>query len=241
MKKQIMLISEGDSDIKAELVRELEASDYYLYHAEYKVNSISNYLNRTDRIILLLDGKDDDMSKILLFLRDICIDEEKFLYLIGKPDALSEAASKTPAMITGRTFSLPAPADEIVFGLNKAMAMESKGRVLYIGKDGEFLSMLRRFLQGRYEFAATDADIQETDVFINDANLVILDTRIQMSLAESLQLGLLIRRAKEKTGFKLIATADPEIMDKYGAGVKVFGADKIISSAITADRLASVF
>ncbi|MCR5278678.1 MAG: hypothetical protein K6E19_04475 [Lachnospiraceae bacterium] len=241
MKKQIVIIAEKKDDTVKELEERLENNGYYIYTVSCHVSAVAKIATKTEYFLLMVNEKSKDMLSLLYYLREICIDEEKFLYMIGETGALSEVAGVIPAMIIKGCFSLPYNLDNLIDHINSNVKKKARGAVLYVGQDAEFLSMLRRYIQGTYDFAATEGKVSETAEFIKDAGVVIMDLRAKMSIIEAMELYSLIRETKETKKFKFITLVDPESGKRLKDGIKLIDADYVFSSEMPADRLAAVF
>ena len=83
MEKRILLIRKGKSFMLNTLVKNLTSEGYELIEAEPTTEDICDHKVKTDLILMFLGDYVDKSASALVYLKDICTEEDKLLVLVG--------------------------------------------------------------------------------------------------------------------------------------------------------------
>ena len=88
MEKTAMMIRNGTSFMVNAIQKNLEDAGYTILPADATVTSVSAQQKETDILIFYLGAFVSDANDLLVYLRDLCTDEDKLLILLGNPGEL---------------------------------------------------------------------------------------------------------------------------------------------------------
>ncbi|MCR4925965.1 MAG: hypothetical protein K5917_06725, partial [Clostridiales bacterium] len=150
----IMIISFGSAFMTNALLKNLEKAGFSTTLVEPDVKKIAE--NRIDTDIYILYASDFIFysSEVLVYLKDICIEEEKPLCVIGYEKELIEIRSKISENFISKEFSRPFDMQTLVdslISLSKANEERKKGKhIMLVDDDPTFLKIMQEWLSMKY-------------------------------------------------------------------------------------------
>ncbi|MBR1859274.1 MAG: hypothetical protein IJ797_07235, partial [Selenomonadaceae bacterium] len=96
MRTKIVLISQGVSFMGNSIQKNLESAGYDVIRVDPEVKQLVEYKDETELFVFYLGKFVSEIPETLVYLKDICLEEEKFLFLLGTLDELDVATQYIP-------------------------------------------------------------------------------------------------------------------------------------------------
>ena len=154
MEKKILFISKGVSFMGNSIQKNLEVAGYEVTRIDPDVEELAKQKNSFEVVAFYLGKFLEDIPDFLVYLKDICAEEEKNLVLIGNADELETVekivgenaiAKKFERPINLKTFAL-----DIENVYKKVSARDEKKSLLLVDDDPTFLKLMKAWLEGDY-------------------------------------------------------------------------------------------
>ncbi len=128
------------------------------------VREIEKTKDETDIILLFVDEITPEMTKVLVYIKDVCVDDDKSLYLVGYKDTLDRVNEFIPAEFVKKEFPRPIDAKKLITTLLKeaeqlALRFEQKS-IMIVDDDVTFLKVIRKQLASKYRVTAVKSGMQ---------------------------------------------------------------------------------
>ena len=99
MEKKILLIGEKESSFIINAIQSaLENGGYQVTYVEPEINQIDNADKSLETVILYAGNFIKDNAEVLFYLKDVCVEDEKTLYLVGYKDEIELMMEQQKAM-----------------------------------------------------------------------------------------------------------------------------------------------
>ena len=90
MDKKVLIIGQAGFMMNA-IVNGIKKSDYDVEKTEAKIDLISKIEPLTRLVILYLDSENTSDSRFLTYLKDLVLEKELCLFIVGEPEEVEEA------------------------------------------------------------------------------------------------------------------------------------------------------
>ena len=180
MNKKLLLISEGNTFMVNAIDKNLTESGYEPIHLAPRMNQINEHYMDADLILFYLSNLDDEeYTKVLVFLKDICMQEDKQIVLIGNESDIKEVEEYIPESVITATFARPFDIKKLVGEVDFIMQTndnEKKKTILLVDDDPTFLKMVKGWLSEKYRVTIVTSGAQAL-MYIADnrPDLILLD------------------------------------------------------------------
>ena len=179
MNKNILLISEGSTFMVNAIDKNLTEAGYQTIHIAPRMNQINERYAEVDLILFYLGNFDDEYTKALVFLKDICMQEDKQLILIGNDADIKGVEEYIPETIITAKFTRPFDLKKLISEVDFIMQTndsEKKKTILLCDDDGTFLKMVKGWLSDKYRVTIVTSGAQAL-MYIADnrPDLILLD------------------------------------------------------------------
>lgn len=180
MKSTILVISSGFGFMVEALNSNLKKEGFKPVFAEYQVKSIEEKKKESDVILLLAEDYIYGSSDTLVYLKDLTVDEERPLCVIGYDEEIEEVFRFIPEDHFKKVFKRPFDAKYIAEELRcvaKAAEESKMGKhILLVDDDPTFLKMIRGWLSDKYRITAVKSGMQAITYLANHSpDLILLD------------------------------------------------------------------
>ena len=180
MTTKILIVSRGSGFMMDALDSNLKKSGFETVHAEPVVQSIENVKQDTDIIILLADEYVYESADVLVYLKDLCENEDLPICLIGYSGEMEKIRQYIPDKCIVREFKRPFDAKNVTEKLKDiARVAEEKKlgkHILLVDDDLTFLKMLQGWLSKKYRITAVKSGMQAITYIANHTpDLILLD------------------------------------------------------------------
>ncbi len=180
MSTKILIVSRGAGFMMDALDSNLKKSGFETVHAEPVVQSIEQVKEDTDIVILLADEYVYESADALVYLKDLCEDEELPVCLIGYPGEMDEIKRYIPERCIIKEFKRPFDARNVtdeLLSVAKITEEKKQGKhILLVDDDLTFLKMLQNWLSDKYRVTAVKSGMQAITYIANHKpDLILLD------------------------------------------------------------------
>ncbi len=181
MDKGILLIGEkGSSFITNAIQSSLKESGYAVSYAEPLVNEINKEKDNTEIFLLYAGNYIKESVEVLFYIKDVCVEEEKKLYLIGYKEEIADILEQIPHSIVKGTFERPLNVKELSEQMDKEMkrlSMEgNKKHILVVDDSGNMLRTVKMWLSEKYKVSmASSGAMAISFLATNKPDLILLD------------------------------------------------------------------
>ncbi len=180
MDRRVLIVGESTSFIVTALAAGLEEADFECEFAAFDLTEISQIENQPLLIFLYLDEQSTNKKDVLVYIRDICMEEERRLFLIGYAPDVEEVKKMMPRDTIGGVFERPLNIKSICEKLNNIAARgeleEKKKHILVVDDSGTMLRTVKTWLGNKYHVSMVNSATNAiTFLATNLPDLILLD------------------------------------------------------------------
>ncbi len=180
MKTKILMISRGSGFMIDALDNNLKQSGFKTVHADPTVKSIEKAKEDIDIVVLLADEYVFDAPDALVYLKDLCEDEDLPVCLIGYGGEMDEIKLYIPERCVKSEFKRPFDAKRVTEDLLEIARVTEKKKlgkhILLVDDDLTFLKMIQGWLSEKYRITAVKSGMQAITYLANhNPDLILLD------------------------------------------------------------------
>ena len=179
MEKRVLFIGETNSFIVNSIKSGLKESGFECIFCSLDVDSISKLTDKPDFFIIYADEHTILAKEALIFVRDICVQEDKKVFLAGYAEELQIIEDMFPTDCLGGRFERPINvkkiADTLLFAVENEN-VESKKHILLVDDSGTMLRTVKGWLEDKYRISmANSATSAIAFLAVNKPDLILLD------------------------------------------------------------------
>ena len=179
-KNGIILVSQSRTFMINSIIASLERNKFPVVNISPTVSELSNAKKSGDVIILYLDNMIDKLPDVEVYIRDLCIDSDKYLFLIGDHMEMQSAKEHFSEKIITDTLERPLDLNLLIRKLDKienVYAEELRRRnVLVVDDDPTYLKMIQNWLKDEYHVTMATSGMQALTYLVkNKVDLILLD------------------------------------------------------------------
>ncbi len=180
MASKILIISKGAAFMTDALTKNLQKSGFDTCVCDPEIEQIGKHRGKTDLYLIYAGNFVFESADVLVYLKDICAEEEKLICIIGYAREISEIKNTIPADLIGCEFERPFDMKVLVSELKKISAEDEerkKGKhILLVDDDLTFLKMMQDWLSMKYNITITRSGMQAITYIANHTpDLILLD------------------------------------------------------------------
>lgn len=180
MEKRALMICDSQSFMVNAINDNLKNAGYEVRTVMPNVNDISHIDGKPEIFLMYLGDYVDNISETLVYLKDICLEEEKKLFLIGNEAEFKSVYATIPDNIISGTFSRPLNVKFMVERLDalvaQALEQEKRKSILVIDDDGTMLRTIKTWLSEKYNVTMANSGMNGiTYLAKNKPDLILLD------------------------------------------------------------------
>lgn len=128
------------------------------------VREIEAKKDTSDIILVFVDEFTPEMMKVLVYIKDVCVDDAKSLYLVGYKDMLDYAGEFAAPEYVEKEFARPIDAKQLVGTMKEEaerLSLKSEQKsILIVDDDVTFLKVVRKSLSLKYRVTAVKSGMQ---------------------------------------------------------------------------------
>lgn len=177
---KILFIAEAKSFMVDAITKNLETSGFDVTFVQSKVNAIEPVQKDALIILLYLGENVDNMADTLVYIKDITLEGEKKLFVVGADFEVKTVQQIIPEPAIMGIFSRPLNVKELVECMNDAMSdlqkREEKKHLLVVDDDAVMLRTIKEWLSEKYKVTIVNSGMNAiTYLAKNRPDLVLLD------------------------------------------------------------------
>lgn len=175
---KIAILGDHNKFMFKSIVQRVEEAGYSALPFDFNVDSLDTIDKEITIYVMYLEEESDDQA--LIFLKDIAIERDILLYLIGNDENIKEVTSVLGEDKITKTFLRPFNAKVLIDELDKAVIKEAKKRenkkILVVDDDGTMLRTLKQWLSVKYNVSIVNSGMNAiTFLAGNHVDLILLD------------------------------------------------------------------
>ncbi len=212
MDKNVIVISKGLTFMVNTIFDKLRDSGYEPIDARPEVEDLKGKLDGADLIVVYLGDFIEDSAEAFIYLRDVCIESEKYLYMIGSKEELKDVKQMLAADVVTCEFERPINVKDLIntIGETRDESLRKKS-ILVVDDDGMFLRSVHDWLSDKYRVTMVNSGMNAiTYLAKHTPDLILLD--YEMPIASGPQVLEMIRSET--------STSDTPVMFLTGKGDK---------------------
>ncbi len=180
MASSILIISHGSAFMTNALVNNLQKAGFITTVSEPDIKLIGQKRQETDIYLLYAGDFVFNKADILVYLKDVCAEDEKPLCVVGYEKEITEIKDSIPAKYISREFKRPFDMKDLTGALTtlaEADEERRKGRhILLVDDDPTFLKMMQDWLSMKYNITPVRSGMQAiTYIATHKPDLILLD------------------------------------------------------------------
>lgn len=180
MEKKLLLISRGSTFMVDAISSNLREAGFTVRRCEPAMKEIAESTNDIDIILFYLGDYLDDVKEDIVYLKDICIEKEISLSVIGDDVEVNVLRQTVAEGQIANVFSRPLDIKNLVSVMeNVAQGREAqslKKNILLVDDDASFLKMVKDWLSDDYRVTIVSSGMQAiTYIAKNRPDLILLD------------------------------------------------------------------
>ena len=207
----------------------LEKNNLEPIWCDLNIKEVSEAKGKTDIFFLVLPEEDNAMlQQVCFFLRDVCIEEEKSVYVYGSQEMIDVVRLVIPKLFVAgaylrKEFLISEVIDQIVKGF-KSDAQRKKN-ILLLDDSPDYIQELAILLRDNFNTIILHPDTEGMAKYINDADIIIICINLKMEIIHQAILFDAIRKNRQKKDLKLIFLANE---DRDQRSINLLSADNAI-------------
>ena len=176
--KKVIIIGRGSTFMITAIGNNLNEAGYRCIKLDARIDDIRKRENEADIVVIYLSQDLLDGMKVLIYIKDMCLANGKFLYLIGDEVELKEAERIFPERSITKCFEKPLDIKEFISTVATLSSDPStlKKLILFVDDDSDYLEMVGGWLEGSYRVVRANSGMQAIKFLANNKpDLILLD------------------------------------------------------------------
>lgn len=235
--KQIIVVTNK----KEQFENRIPGSYFHTTWCGFSVEELLKVRDRSNLIIMIMDHEDhDSLSKMGLYLRDACIEEEKMLYLYGNKEDVDTMTSLVPSMFIKKSMYSFEDFDKLEKELMEKEVNVDKGKpcCAIIDDDSEFVERLRLHLDGFFRVVVSRFDAREISELVQLSDVALVSVDGTLKLSEFMGLFHMLLTKKKTSRFRFYYLT-PSNRDRDFLNIGIEESALSFSKQMDVDRIAS--
>ena len=180
MNRNILFIGEASSFIVNAINSGLKEAGFECTFCKPTVSAVSKTEELPAILFIYVDETVREATDTLVYIRDLCVENERSLFLIGYPDDVRPVVDMMPSEVLKGTFERPINVKAIAQTLTKlseSNALEiHKKHILVVDDSGQMLRTIKGWLEGKYRVSMVNSAVNAiTFLSTNTPDLILLD------------------------------------------------------------------
>ena len=180
MKTKILLISQGMSFMVNAIEKNLQDAGYEVVRIDPKISEMTKHKEDAKLFLFFLGSYVSEIPEVLVYLKDVCMEEEKGLILLGNPAELQSLEEHIPSTVVSARFERPFDMKKMVEEVDRFVQVDNdlnrRKNILLVDDDGTFLKMVKDWLSYKYRVTIVTSGAQAMMYIAdNTPDLILLD------------------------------------------------------------------
>ncbi len=221
LKKQILLISTRLEPVEGMLT----AEGYYVTWCPFELDKIMKLRDHSNIMIINVEDENEDELKCIgLYLRDMCIEEEKILYIYGRINGVNIIRSRVPSIYVRKAVYVYSEPFSVILKDLKELAVDygmNLNGLLIIDNDSEYIEKLRPNLDPYFRVYVSHLNLNEAGSLLQISDVVLINVDESYVLREFIELFKSMFIKKRSSGLRIYyLTSTNENRDKINMGIE---------------------
>lgn len=164
MDYKLLVVSNEKSYITDSITAAIDDSGIKCIRMEADIKAIEANKDEADMVFLYVNEAVADMTQELVFIKDVCADDVKSLYLAGYSEDIEKVFRVIPRDLVKEVFARPIDnayiVKEISAEAEAARKRHSSKKILIVDDDITFLKMVKKWLMDRYQVTIVKSGMQ---------------------------------------------------------------------------------
>ncbi|WP_044914384.1 response regulator [Butyrivibrio sp. WCE2006] len=180
MDNKVLLISSGSTFMVNAIKKNLTDAGLEVISCEPKVNELEKYRSEPNVFLFYLGPYVDDIPEPLIYLRDICVENEKILCMIGDASEYDIILKSIPGDLIAEKFERPLDIKKVTERIQELCQLNDelsrRKNILLVDDDPTFLKLVKNWLDEEYRVTIVSSGMQAiTYLATNTPDLILLD------------------------------------------------------------------
>ena len=180
MATKILLVSEGSTFMVDAIAKNLTEGGFDVIKCEPIIKELKAYENDADIVLIYLGAYIENRYEDMVYLKDVCIEKEKIINVIGDKMEVSELKRYVPEGMIANYFSRPLDIKNMISVLQEvaedADSYSRRKNILLVDDDATFLKTVKEWLSVKYRVTIVSSGMQAiTYIAKNTPDLILLD------------------------------------------------------------------
>ncbi len=180
MDKRVLLIGETVGFMMNAIINGLKKEEYEVEEVTAKIGNVGKLSDIPKIVILYLDAELAADSEFLVYLKDIVIEKELSLFVVGNDQEIEEIVGFIPEEIVTRKVLRPLNVKELAGYLDaeveRGRAAEEHKKILIVDDDPTMLRMIKSLLDKNYRVYMANSGMNAITFLANNkVDLILLD------------------------------------------------------------------
>lgn len=185
-KNNVLIISSQETFSVHGMEMKLNELGFNSIYVPLDIKQLQRESETSELIVYYMDETVSDDPAFLVFLKDLCMEKEKTLILVGKKEDYEEVIKTVPMNCISAWFERPLDMkkflDTVVDQFDKMMLQQMRKTILIVDDDVTYMQMIREWLKDSYQVVMVNSGIKAIKwLTINKADLVLLDYQMPVT------------------------------------------------------------
>ncbi len=207
MAGRILLISKGAAFMANAVEANLKKAGFDTMQVPPIMTDVTKNAESTDIILLFAGEYLYDAADIMVYIKDICTEQEKLLCVIGYENEIALVKETIPETIIAREIKRPFDVKALTGDMETLYSSDAERRkgkhILLVDDDATFLKMMQGWLSMKYKVSAVKSGMQAIKfITVNRPDLILLD--YDMPVTNGLQILEMIKSEPDTADIPVI-------------------------------------
>ncbi len=180
MKKKILIIRQSTSFMVDAIINNLSAAGFEVEQCDTTIKDFSSKMEDVDILLLYIGNGVTDIRDMLVFVKDVVIEKEKYLNVIGDKkdidDLFITIAEEKISKIFYRPLDLKVLVEELEKEVEGIQSEQRKKNILLVDDDIAYLKTIKNWMSDLYHISIVSSGMQAiTFIAKNKPDLILLD------------------------------------------------------------------
>ncbi len=179
-KNNVLIISSQEKFSVHGMEMKLNEIGFNSIYVPLEIKQLQERSETSDLIVYYMDDTVSDDPAFLVFLKDLCMEKEKNLMLIGRKEEYEAVIKTVPLNCITAWFERPLDmkqfVDKVVEQFDKMLLQGMRKTILIVDDDVTYMQMIREWLKDSYQVVMVNSGIKAIKwLTTNKVDMVLLD------------------------------------------------------------------
>ncbi len=180
MDNKLLLLSSGSTFMVDALSNGLKEAGIEVIKAQPKISELEKYKEEPTVILFYLGSFVEEITEALVYLKDMCLENDKILCTIGDTQEYNAVTRIIPEQSIKEHYSRPLNVKDVAEKMQLILSISDelsrRKKILLVDDDPTYLTMVRSWLDNQYNVAIVNSGMQAITYLANNKpDLILLD------------------------------------------------------------------